>query len=351
MLSHSVLRDAQNRHYSPIGFPLRLASAAVVSVLAAALFVAAGILAPTGGAQTVLGVGGTSGSLGSALKAAVSTFFSPGDVLLGGIYGQGQVTPIDYPASIWPVTGILDPSMGRSVSIGVSELEAAVKGATDSVVVIGISQGSLVTQQVEENLNSDLSVPSSTTFYQFVNPNYGLFAGAYGSFIPILNYVPRAMTPTRFNTIVVVDQYDGFSDPIARPWNLLTDANALMAIVFVHPFAQNADLSAVPAANITAVTNSQGGTTTTYVVPTPDLPLTRPLRLIGVPTGIVNSLDNALRPIIDRGYEPLGPIKKSTVSTNPAVSESRVPVRSSARRSSPTPPAAPAAALKNRGRR
>ncbi|MGI9126189.1 MAG: PE-PPE domain-containing protein, partial [Mycobacterium sp.] len=73
----------------------------------------------------------------------------------------------------------------------------------------------------------------------------------------------------------------------------------------VRPYAQDADLSTVPAQNITTTTNGQGGTTTTYLVPTEQLPLTMPLRQLGVPSGWVDSLDDGLRPIIDAGYKPL----------------------------------------------
>jgi hypothetical protein len=104
-----------------------------------------------------------------------------------------------------------------------------------------------VVQQAEADLNNDPRVPSDTTFILIADPNLGVGRGLYGVHIPVLHYRPAALPETRFNTIVVINQYDGFADPIARPWNLLTDVNALMGIVYVHPYAQNADLSTVPA--------------------------------------------------------------------------------------------------------
>ena len=83
---------------------------------------------------------------------------------------------------------------------------------------------------------------------------------------------------------MVINQYDGFTDPIKRPWNLLTDLNALMGIVYVHPYAQNTDLSSVPAEDITVTTNDQH-----------------------VSDGFVDGIDSALRPIIDRGYQDMSP--------------------------------------------
>jgi hypothetical protein len=104
----------------------------------------------------------------------------------------------------------------------------------------------------------------------------------------------------------------------------LTDLNALMGIVYVHPYAQNSDLSSVPAEDITVTTNDQHGTTTVYHVPTEHLPLTMPLRQLGVSDGFVDEIDSALRPIIDRGYQDVSPkpfsAKRSVVrpSSSPA---------------------------------
>jgi len=102
----------------------------------------------------------------------------------------------------------------------------------------------------------------------------------------------------------VSNEYDGFADPIRNPSNLLTVANAVMGIAVVHPFAQNSDLATVPARNITTTVNGQGGTTVTYRVPAQQLPLTKPLRDLGVPGKVVDGIDATLRPIIDSGYQP-----------------------------------------------
>ncbi|MGY4710700.1 PE-PPE domain-containing protein [Mycolicibacterium sp. CBM1] len=250
-------------------------------------------------ATTVLYVGGTSGTLGESTPAAA--FGTTAD-LLGGELDDDTVAVVGYPASLWPITGLHDPTLGASIATGVADVEAAVAATTGPLMIVGTSQGSMVAQQVAADLNDDLSVPSSTTFVLIADPNFGLFLGDYGIKIPILDYVPEALTETRFNVVVVINEYDGFADPITHPENLLTDLNALMGIVYVHPYAQNTDLSTVPASDITTTTNSAGGTTTVYRVPTQDLPLTMPLRQLGVPAAAVDALDAVLRPIIDAGY-------------------------------------------------
>jgi hypothetical protein len=247
-------------------------------------------------ATNVLWVGGTTGSLGRLIP--VGTLGSTGQ-LLGGAYKNDHLTTIDYPASLWPVTGLLDPTLGQSVGIGTSRLEAAAKNTSAPLVIIGTSQGAMVVQQAEIDLNSDPSVPSNTTFILIADPNFGLLRTLQGVYVPGFDYTPAPLPETRFNTIVVINQYDGFADPIKRPWNLLTDLNAVMGIAYVHAFAQNTDLSTVPAGNITT---TQNGKTTIYHVPTKQLPLTMPLRQLGVPDAIVDGIDAQLRPIIDEGY-------------------------------------------------
>ncbi|WP_328350163.1 PE-PPE domain-containing protein [Mycobacterium sp. NBC_00419] len=266
---------------------------------------AIGLAAPAN-ASTVLWVGGTSGSLGSVLNQIFTLEAS----LLGGAYAGDTITTVNYPAAIWPVTGVLDPTLGISVAAGVSNVETVLAGlttaATDSMVLIGTSQGAMVIQQVAADLNADLSIPSDTTFILIADPNFGLFAHNGGAYVPIFDYTPVALPETRFNVVVVINQYDGFADPITQPWNMLTVLNAVMGIYYVHAVAHATDLSKVPAENITTTPpNSLGGTTTTYFVPTDFLPLTMPLRQLGVPKDIVDGIDAQLRPIIDQGYAPV----------------------------------------------
>ena len=296
----------------------------------AALFaiVAISVAAPAN-ATSMLWVGGTSGSLGRLVPAG--TFGTFGD-LLGGAYKDARTTTIDYPGSLWPITGLLDPTLGSSVRTGTTRLDKAAGNTRGPLplVVIGTSQGAMVVQQAEADLNNDPRVSSDTTFILIADPNLGVGRGLYGVHIPVLDYTPAALPETRFNTVVVINQYDGFTDPVTRPWNLLTDLNALMGIVYVHPYAQNADLSTVPVEDITVTTNDQHGTTTVYHVPTEHLPLTTPLRQLGIPNKIVDRIDSALRPIIDRGYQTAGakPLSAKRSGLRPASLSTSAPASS-----------------------
>lgn len=278
----------------------RRVSGAAISLAAAAITAAASV-PPASAAETVLWMGGTGGSLAALLPPDL--FGSP-QTFLGGAFEGHQFTVVGYPSALWPVTGLRDPTLGRSVDIGTANLVAAARQTPGPLVLAGVSQGAMAVQQAEAELDSDPAIPSNTTFILIADPNLGAGKGLYGRHLPIIDYTPRALADTRFDTIIVSNQYDGFGDPIANTRNLLTVANAFMGMASVHPFAQNSALAAVPTANITTTVNSQGGTTTSYRVPTQQLPLTRPLRKMGVPDPVVDALDATLRPIIDAGYLP-----------------------------------------------
>ena len=273
----------------------RLRAAVVVATAATALLAAT----PSASAETVLWMGGTGGSLAALLPPDL---FGTPETFLGGAFTDHQFTVVDYPSGLWPITGLKDPTLGRSVEIGTANLVTAARTTPGPLVLAGVSQGAMAVQQAEAELNSDPAIPSDTTFIIIADPNLGLASGLHGVYIPILDYTPRPPVDTRFTTIIVTNQYDGFGQPIARPGNLLTVVNAVMGTAYVHPFAQNSDLAAVPPGNVTTTVNSQGGTVTNYLVPTAELPLTTPLRRLGVSDKVVDGIDASLRPIIDAGY-------------------------------------------------
>ena len=55
-----------------------------------------------------------------------------------------------------------------------------------------------------------------------------------GTYIPILNYRISRIAESPYDTTIVIGEYDGWSDPPDRPWNLVSSANALSGIVYVH---------------------------------------------------------------------------------------------------------------------
>lgn len=219
---------------------------------------------------------------------------------------------VTYPAQLAPFTD--GDALGASVSAGVDSLLTLLDttyAAGQHLIVWGISQGALVLGMAEEALANDPSAPpaDALTFVRVADPASAVTG--------LLNFLPNlimsqllqwdtakwlAPNDSRYDNIVVIAEYDAFADFPDQPWNLLAIANALVGLVYRHGQTGEADLTTVPSQNISTTVNSLGATTTTYVVPSPFLPLTQLLRDAGLPGGVVDDLDAVLRPIIDAGY-------------------------------------------------
>jgi hypothetical protein len=145
------------------------------------------------------------------------------------------------------------------------------------------------------------------TFVEFANPERGL-ADTYlhaGTTIPGVGYTVAAPPVSQYNTTVVYTQYDGWADPPDRPWHLLADVNALAGSEYLH--TSTAFASPSRAVEVSSVTNSLGGTTTTFMIPTSTLPILMPLQQIGFPVPIVSGLNDLLTPIVNEGYSQFDP--------------------------------------------
>jgi PE-PPE domain len=177
--------------------------------------------------------------------------------------------------------------------------------------VVGLSQGTLVAHATMARLADDPTAPPArkVTFYEFASPNRAGFGLAnllpVGFTIPVLNYTVGATPVSRYNTVVVYTQYDGWADFPNRPWNVVADLNAIIGADYLHtPTAFSSPSQAVL---VSSTANSLGGITTTYMIPTNQLPLTQSLRDIGVPTSVTNKIDDVLRPIVNAGYSSYDP--------------------------------------------
>ncbi|MEO3758733.1 PE-PPE domain-containing protein [Mycobacterium sp. B14F4] len=184
---------------------------------------------------------------------------------------------------------------------GVERADVAVREIDGKVVVIGESMGSMVASRLATRLadSSDPLSPNDIRFVLIASPEEGV--AQYfkeGTYIPLLNYRVSRVPRSPYPTTVVIGEYDGWADPPDRPWNLISLANAALGVVYVHgPASWDVDLRDVPPENTTV-----DGTVTTYLVPTKNLPLTRPFRDVGIPDGWVDKADQILRPIVDAGY-------------------------------------------------
>lgn len=189
----------------------------------------------------------------------------------------------------------------RALAQGVERAEAAVRATDGPVVVIGESMGSMVAAHlaVELAAGEDPPPPSDVRFVLIASPEAGVAQWfREGVRVPLVKYTVHRIPATPYPTAIVTGEYDPWADPPDRPWNLIADANALMGMVYVHgPPSWDVDLADIPPENVTV-----DGTVTTYFRPTAQLPLTRPLRDLGVPDRLVDAADGILRPLVDAGY-------------------------------------------------
>jgi len=139
--------------------------------------------------------------------------------LLEGGFGGDPVVDVAYPASIWPVSGLSTPTLGGSVATGTDNLTTAIgnqEGGT--TIVVGISQGTLVADAEQAYLLTDPNAPppGQLTFVMIGDPDRGngVFAVLFSAhtYIPVLNYVVQDAVASQYNTVVVVNQYDGVAD-------------------------------------------------------------------------------------------------------------------------------------------
>lgn len=220
---------------------------------------------------------------------------------------------VNYPASMGILSGSLAaPGVNVGVEMGRVSLDDQIKNATaggDPVVVGALSEGTLVINRELAHLATDPKAPRPEllSFAMFASPETGLFRIylPVHTWLPIVNYTSQDLAESQYDVSVVFHQYDFWSDSPDRPWNLLADLNSLAGLAYFHD--GTAMVAPSDAIELSSVTSHLGGTTTTYMVPAPTLPLLLPLQQIGVPARIVNALNGVLKPIVDRGYSRLTP--------------------------------------------
>lgn len=217
---------------------------------------------------------------------------------------------VNYPASIGLLSGSLAaPGANQAVAMGRVSLDDQIRNATaggDPVVVAGLSEGTIVINRELAYLATSPTAPSADllSFALFSSPELGI-AETYlpaGLTVPVIDYTVRNLAESQYDVAVVFHQYDAWADPPDRPWNLLAVLNSLFATAYFH---NNAAVAAVSdAVEVSRVTSTLGGTTTTSMIPSSTLPMLLPLQQLGLP---VDGLNSFLKPIVDAGYSRLDP--------------------------------------------
>ena len=232
------------------------------------------------------------GTVATPVSAAEEAVLIPGATVFKPIN-----PPYPIIAKTYPVIGINfhdddDPQLvdysqdalaaDHALLDGVEQADTTVREIDGKVVVIGESMGSMVASRLALELaeSSDPPSPNDIRFVLIASPEAGV--AEYfkeGTYIPLLTTGSAGFRESPYPTTIVIGEYDGWADPPDRPWNLVSLANAVLGMAYVHgPTIAAADPIDVPPENTTV-----DGTVTTHLVPTKNLPLTQPLRDVGIP--------------------------------------------------------------------
>ncbi|WP_310767685.1 PE family protein [Mycobacterium sp. Z3061] len=215
------------------------------------------------------------------------------------------------PEQLYPLTGVRSLTFDASVQQGVAILHNAILqqiGDGKHVTVFGYSQSaeiaSLEMRQLAA-LGAGAPSPADLDFVLIgdpMNPNGGLLQRFVGLSLPSVGVSMVGATPDNvYTTTIYTREYDGLADFPRYPLNLVSDLNAFFGIGAVHFGYPHLTQDQVD----TALTlGTQGPTMTTYkMIPTPNLPLLDPLRIIpflGNP--LADLLQPDLRVIVNLGY-------------------------------------------------
>ena len=211
---------------------------------------------------------------------------------------------------LWKLSGLFDLTMDQSMQAGVTDLETAMaEHGNDHLVIFGASQGAAIANIEKRKLAEQYPKGTEAPDIDFALigdpnlPNGGLYARFPGLYIPILDWTFTGPEPTdtQFDTVVVTRQYDGFADFPLYPLNFIADANAVLGMVYVHPYQD--DVSLAPDPTTSPPIHSQYGDTDYYFFPTEDLPLFGPLRTLGVPEQLIDVVEPFFKVVVELGYD------------------------------------------------
>jgi hypothetical protein len=231
--------------------------------------------------------------------------------------------PVVTPEQFWPITGLTDLKIDKSIAKGTNIIDVAIKDElnanSDPIVVFGDSQSSsILTHEKRDLAGLSATDKGRLTFELLANPNRpngGLLQRFAPFTIPIINLTGSGATPTNtgITTIDIAFQYDAVADFPRYPLNLLADLN-ILAGATIHSSYMTGLNSYTEAELIQAVNdpaNRQTYQDTTYItIPAKHLPLVVPLLafgkaigLSGLTTPIVDLIEPTLKVLVELGYD------------------------------------------------
>ncbi|WP_431233692.1 PE-PPE domain-containing protein [Mycolicibacterium psychrotolerans] len=265
---------------------------------------AAGSLAPEGLVQAaaaqntavIMGPSGVPIPKPSYIQSVFNLYIAPS-------YPGSIPFQLDTPEGLYPITGVKSLPLNVSVQQGIQILAATIAeqvAAGNTATVFGYSQSAIISSLIMSQLPSNTPV-NFVLVGNEMNPNGGFLSRFPGLKLPSLGLDFYGATPENaFPVTNYTLEYDGFADFPRYPLNFLADLNAGLGIVFVHTkYAQLTQAQVDAAIALPTTDPSQKY----YIIPTENLPLLEPLRLLPViGTPIADLLQPALKVIVNLGY-------------------------------------------------
>jgi len=220
----------------------------------------------------------------------------------------GAVTQVVFtPEGLYPITGVKSLPLNTSVTQGLemlSQTAGPLLSVGTPVTIFGYSQSAIISslyQQAEAQL---LPTPQNLSFVLVgneMNPNGGFLSRFPGLKLPSLGLDFYGATPENaFPTTNYTLEYDGFADFPRYPLNFLADLNAGLGIVFVHTTYAKLTQAQVNQAIPLQTTDP---TQKYYIIPTENLPLLEPLRLVPlIGNPLADLVQPALKVLVNLGY-------------------------------------------------
>jgi len=241
---------------------------------------------------------------------------------------EGITTPqvVFTPEGLYPITGVKSLPLNTSVDQGMNMLSDTMDllPSGTQTTVFGYSQSAIIGSLLEMGYISPTSpykdpppaIPDglkASINFIFVgnemNPNGGFLSRFPGLLLPSLGIPFYGATPENaYPTTNYTREYDGFADFPRYPLNLLSVLNAGLGIIFVHTKYAPTDTcqtfclteqevqAALPLPSTSA-------TQKYYFIPTENLPLVEPLRLIPlIGNPIADLIQPVLKVLVNLGY-------------------------------------------------
>jgi len=227
--------------------------------------------------------------------------------------GEGFTpAPVTTPAQWWPLTGLSSLTLNQ-VGSGIldDQLSALIVGnqsagtPDDPITVFGYSQSSWIAAMQKQLSSQDAVLGEFTPPLNFVllsnviRPNGGFFSRFFG--YGLITWAPLVSAPTQtpFPTYDISRQYDFFSDFPANPLNPFALVNATFGLMN-HDYGGVSLDPDSPNWNPETMIDSYGDTTY-YTVPS-QLPMLKPLRLVGLGL-LADVIEPVLKVLVELGYD------------------------------------------------